>query len=189
MTNIVKSDPGGKALVRKQTEQKSLLVMLGNVTDKINGRDSLICRISCEEKVIRDISEIELNNNITGLIGKLTLIVKLIGLVERPSALELTSIFAFIVNFYNDLTLSEIVKAFEFAFTGELDEYLPKDKHGKPDSEHYQQFGVKYVGRILTAYRKRKGKAISNVWKNQPLKDKEYTEEELKEGSEYWLKT
>lgn len=68
--------------------------------------------------------------------------------------------FSVLKSYYSELTVDEINSAFEMASTGMLDEYLPKDKNGDPDKNHYQQFSVEYYTKILNAFRKKKG----DIW-------------------------
>ena len=58
--------------------------------------------------------------------------------------------------YYPLFSLQEIRMAFELAMTGELDEFLPRDKDGNPDKNHYQSFNVEYISKILNAYKKRR---------------------------------
>ena len=51
--------------------------------------------------------------------------------------------------------------AFELMVTGELNDYLPKDRYGNPDKEHYQMFNADYFCKILNAYREYR-KAVIN---------------------------
>lgn len=54
--------------------------------------------------------------------------------------------------FYGAMTIRDIKTAFELAYLGELDEYLPKDKHGQPDANHYGVFNFRFYAKILNAY-------------------------------------
>lgn len=65
--------------------------------------------------------------------------------------------------YYPELTPSDVKQAFEFALIGELDEYLPKDKHGDANTDHYGAFSFKYWSRILAAYRKLKEQTAVSV--------------------------
>ena len=58
--------------------------------------------------------------------------------------------------YYPTLTLKDFRMAFEMSITGQLDDYLPRTRDGKPDRGHYQQFNVDYVCKILDAYRVRR---------------------------------
>lgn len=80
--------------------------------------------------------------------------------------------------YYSDMTLADIKMAFELATTGELDEYLPKDKQGNPDKNHYQQFNADYFAKILNAYRRKQNGVINKAYKALPEPKKELTPEE-----------
>lgn len=62
--------------------------------------------------------------------------------------------------YYPNLTIESIKIAFELLAVGQLDEYLPKDKNGNPDKNHYQEFSFEFYTRILNAYQKK----TSEVW-------------------------
>lgn len=76
------------------------------------------------------------------------------------------------------MTLADIKLAFELATTGELDDYLPKDRQGNPDKKHYQQFNADYFARILNAYRRKQNGVIHKAYKALPEPKKELTPEE-----------
>lgn len=65
--------------------------------------------------------------------------------------------------YYADFTLQDFQMAFEMACTGELDEYLPRDRFGQPDKSHYQNFNAEYIGKIMNAYRARRRVILSKV--------------------------
>jgi len=58
--------------------------------------------------------------------------------------------------YYGNFSLKDFRMAFEMSLTGELDEFLPKDRNGQPDRNHYQQFNADYVCKILNAYKGRR---------------------------------
>lgn len=76
-----------------------------------------------------------------------------------------TRLLAFLTTYYGDLSFSDIKQAFEFCAVGELDEYLPRDRHGNPDKSHYQQFNVEYFAKILNAYKAKSEKLASRAYK------------------------
>lgn len=65
--------------------------------------------------------------------------------------------------YYPSFTLKDFRMAFEMSITGELDEYLPKDRNGKPDKNHYQQFNAEYICKILNAYKGRRNRVLKRV--------------------------
>lgn len=66
-------------------------------------------------------------------------------------------------NYYGTYTLKEIKKAFELLAVGELDHYLPTNSKGDPDGNHYQQFNISWVGKILKAYTGYRSKIWSKI--------------------------
>lgn len=82
-----------------------------------------------------------------------------------------------LLRYYSNLTLNEIKLAFEFAMAGELDAYLPKDRDGNPDKNHYQAFNVEYITKILNAYKKRSREAEHKAYMALPAPKNEVTQE------------
>lgn len=76
--------------------------------------------------------------------------------------------------YYSDMTLQDFRMAFELACTGELDDYLPKDRFGQPDKSHYQSFNAEYIGKIMKAYKARRRGILSKVkYPKQESRDRE----------------
>ena len=65
--------------------------------------------------------------------------------------------------YYPSFTLKDFRMAFEMSLTGELDEFLPKDRNGQPDKNHYQQFNAEYICKILNAYKGRRNRVLKRV--------------------------
>lgn len=88
--------------------------------------------------------------------------------------------------YYADLSLRDFRMAFEMCLTGELDEYLPRNKDGQPERNHYQNFNAEYICRILNAYRARRRQIIGKVKKaadpEKPSQD--FTQEQKKRLAE-----
>ncbi len=55
--------------------------------------------------------------------------------------------------YYPMFSVRDVQMAFELSVTGELNDYLPKDRYGNPDKEHYQMFNADYFCKIMNAYR------------------------------------
>lgn len=55
--------------------------------------------------------------------------------------------------YYASYSINDVKMAFELMVTGELNEYLPKDRFGNPDKEHYQMFNADYFCKVLNAYK------------------------------------
>lgn len=79
---------------------------------------------------------------------------------EEVMAYDTIRFLKIITSHYNDFSFEEIKGAFELAAIGALNEYLPKDKNGAPDKNHYQSFSMEYYTKILNAYRSKR----SHVW-------------------------
>ena len=66
--------------------------------------------------------------------------------------------------YYPNLTLKDFRMAFEMSITGQLDEFLPRNRDGKADRGHYQQFNAEYVCKILDAYALRRGSVLKKAF-------------------------
>ena len=65
--------------------------------------------------------------------------------------------------YYDGLTMRDFKMAFEMSITGELDDYLPKNRDGQADRGHYQQFNAEYVCKILNAYKYRRAAVLKKA--------------------------
>lgn len=89
-----------------------------------------------------------------------------------------TRLLDILKKYYSQMTLADIKLAFELATTGELDDYLPKDRNGQPDKAHYQQFNADYFAKILNAYRRKQNGVIHKAYQALPEAKKELTPEQ-----------
>ena len=66
--------------------------------------------------------------------------------------------------YYADLSLRDFRMAFEMCLTGELDEYLPRNKDGQPERNHYQNFNADYFAKILNAYKRKQSEVVEKAY-------------------------
>lgn len=90
-----------------------------------------------------------------------------IGL-KNIDAYDVTRFCEILKTYYSYMTLAEIRLAFELSMTGELNEYLPVDRYGKPDNNHYQSFSVSYVTKVLNAYKARRNDVEAKAYTSLP---------------------
>ena len=74
--------------------------------------------------------------------------------------------------YYGGLTIKDFRIAFEMSITGELDEFLPKNKDGQADRGHYQQFNAEYICKILNAYIRKRGNVLKKAEASAPKKER-----------------
>lgn len=100
-----------------------------------------------------------------------------------------TRLLDLLKRYYSQLTLSEVKLAFELLITGELDDYLPKDRDGNAERKHYQQFNADYFAKILNAYRRKQNGVIHKAYKALPEPKKELTPQQIRqfEIQRQWL--
>ena len=91
-----------------------------------------------------------------------------------------TRLLDILKRYYSDMTLADIKIAFELATTGELDEFLPKDKYGNPEKNHYQQFNADYFAKILKAYKQKQTDVIDKAYKAIPEKNNEISPAQIR---------
>lgn len=105
--------------------------------------------VSSTKKSISDYPLEEL----TAHVGKLSAMIAKDAGIKQVDTYSATRFVDILRKYYYSLSLSEVKIAFELGMTGQLDEYLPKDKNGHPDRNHYQSFSIEYVTKILNAYK------------------------------------
>lgn len=122
----------------------------------------------------------------TYLIDKIKVIVPMIcrdlGIKNWNNAEEMqytkSRFFQTLRRYYPNLSLESIKIAFELLAVGQLDEFLPKDKHGNPDKNHYQEFSFEFYTRILNAYQKKTGEVWGKVRLSLPKIEAKISREE-----------
>ena len=80
--------------------------------------------------------------------------------------------------YYPLFSVKDIRMAFELMVTGEFNDYLPKDRFGNPDKEHYQMFNADYFCKILNAYRVYRKAVINKAVEMVPKPVKQRNEAE-----------
>lgn len=80
--------------------------------------------------------------------------------------------------YYPLFSVKDMRMAFELMVTGELNDYLPKDRFGNPDKEHYQMFNADYFCKILNAYRVYRKAVINKAVEMVPKPVKQRNEAE-----------
>lgn len=97
---------------------------------------------------------------------------------ERDAKSVFASVFDVVDLYFDDLSFAEIKLAWRLLAVGELDNYLPKDRYGDPDKNHYGSLNVDYVTKVLKAYRKRKADMMAKTTALLPDKPKVTPEHE-----------
>lgn len=114
------------------------------------------------------------------LVEKSNMLVKVIvsdvGL-KQATEHEVIRFTEIIKKYYSGVSLQEIKIAFEMASVGRLDDYLPLDRNGQPDKNHYQSFSIDYISKILNAYLKRRNETEDKIYTALPNGDIRITSE------------
>ena len=168
-------------------EKKKSLLVVENVQWNLSKNEMSLA----ESSVQIPIRKIQDNDLVEKLKNQVKFICRDIGISYWDDKVQMkydgARFFTTIKKYYDDLSLSEIKMAFEMASIGELDEWLPKDKHGNPDSKHYNSFNLAYYTKILNAYRSKRNKVWSKVRKFIPKKEVLITDEEKKKNNEFFI--
>ena len=93
-----------------------------------------------------------------------------LGIKTIPDKFAQKRIIYYLLTYYRDFSIDEIKLAFELALVGRI----------TVDIEHYHSFDIKYLSRILNAFRKYRNEQNRILIANQPKKVKVITEKEKK---------
>lgn len=173
---IYNPKPGTKAI-----EIRRKMVQLPEVAKALNPVEKYIFAASTKTQI----SEIDDETLVAKLANILKYIAMDIGFIIPQNIDEWqyiqTRILDILKRYYSNYTLSDVKLAFELATTGELDEFLPKDKHGNPDKNHYQQFNAGYLSKILNAYKRKQNVVIDKAFKVLPEPKGEMTPQKIRQ--------
>lgn len=165
--------PGTKAIdIRRQ------MVQLPEVAKSLSGVEKYIFAASTKTQI----AEID-DGTLVAKTGQMFRFIALdVGYIIPTNtddwAYICTRLLDILKKYYSQMTLADIKLAFELATTGELDDYLPKDRNGQPDKAHYQQFNADYFAKILNAYRRKQNGVIHKAYQALPEPKKELTPEQ-----------
>lgn len=164
----------------KAIEIRRKMVQLPEVAKALNPVEKYIFAASTKTQI----SEIDDETLVTKLANMLKYIAMDVGFIIPQITEDWQYIQArtldILKRYYSNFTLSDIKLAFELATTGELDEFLPKDKHGNPDKNHYQQFNADYFAKILKAYKQKQTDVIDKAYKAIPEKNNEISPAQIR---------
>lgn len=173
---IYNPKPGTKAI-----EIRRKMVQLPEVAKALNPVEKYMFAASTKTQI----SEIDDKTLVDKLANMLKYIAMDIGFIIPQDIEDWQYIQARILDilkrYYSNYTLSDVKLAFELATTGELDEFLPKDKHGNPDKNHYQQFNADYLSKILNAYKRKQNVVIDKAFKVLPEPKGEMTPQQIRQ--------
>ena len=112
-------------------------------------------------------------------IGKnIAIVITDLGVKTMPDKYAQKRIIYYLLSYYKDFSIEEIRLAFELAIVGKLEVEI----------EHYQSFDIKYLSKILNAYRKYRNEKNIRIRAKQKQESKEPTAEEIKTSKIKYLK-
>lgn len=147
---------GGKGLaiahpgVYKAIDVRRDMVNIPQVMQALTASEKQIFLASVKQPI----GEIN-NEELVSKVGTLAKYITRDAGIRKIDEYDVTRFLNILVTYYSTLSLSEVRIAFELAMIGELDEYLPRDRDGRPDKNHYQSFSVDYITKVLSAYNKK----------------------------------
>jgi hypothetical protein len=163
----------------KRFEEKKTMLDLGSVVRGVSDKEMRVARLSLR----KTISQYEMQGE-DGLPVRIKMITA--GICRDYAIRSVTDQETFrfldiLRKYYSEMTVEEVVTAFELALVGELDEYLPKDRNGAPDRNSYQSFSLEFITKIIGAYKSFKGKIWVKVYKCSEKEEKPVTDEEKRQ--------
>lgn len=172
---IYNTKPGTKAI-----EVRRRMVQLPEVAKALNPVEKYVFAASTKTP-IAEFDDAKLVENLSLLFKRIAIDVGyIIPQNENDWNYIQSRLLDILKRYYSDMTLADIKMAFELATTRELDEYLPKDKQGNPDKNHYQQFNADYFAKILKAYKQKQTDVIDKAYKAIPGKNNEISPEQIR---------
>ena len=172
-------------MLPKLIENRKILLQDNRVLETLGEIDLLITEKSVNTPIMHTDNTVAFN--------QLTMMSKNILLdigIKQAEPYEIGRFCDVVMRYYKSLSVNEIKLAFELLLIGELDPYLPKDKNGEPDKNHYQSFSFEYISKVLKAYKKRKDRTWqkAHLALPDPTK-KEPTEEDRKKSRERFIES
>jgi len=165
----------------KLIRARQLMLQVPEVKSKLSNIDSLITKATTNE-IIRDLKDEYIVSQISVIVP---LICRDLGIKkwysdENDKKYVCARFMKALNRFYQNLSFNSIVLAFELLSVGELDEFLPNDRFGKPDRNHYQEFSYEFYTRVLNAYQKKTSEVWSKVRLSLPKVESQISDEEKK---------
>lgn len=166
--------------IKTRIAEKEQILKNEMVLSKLHKTELMVASLSLSTP-ISQYSESELVETV-GKVAKGIIID--IGIKSTDLKYEVYRFLEILKKYYSGLTITEVKTAFELAMVGALDEYLPKDKHGNADRNHYQSFSLDYITKILKAFEAYKNKVWFKAVKSLPEPERVFSEEEKAEAME-----
>jgi len=165
----------------KLIRNRQLMLQVPEVKSKLSNIESLITTATINP-IIRDLKDEYIINQISVIVP---LICRDLGIKkwysdENDKKYVCARFMKAINRYYSNLSFNSIVLAFELLSVGQLDEFLPKDKSGNPDKNHYQEFSYEFYTRVLNAYQKKTSEVWSKVRLSLPKVEVQISDEEKK---------
>lgn len=172
---IYNTKPGTKAI-----EVRRRMMQLPEVAKSLSGVEKYIFAASTKMQ-IADIDD----GTLVAKTGQMFRLIAMdVGYIIPTNSEDWTYICTRLLDilkkYYSQMTLADIKLAFELLITGELDDYLPKDRDGNAERKHYQQFNADYFAKVLNAYCRKQNQVIGKAYTALPEPKKELSPEQIR---------
>lgn len=173
------------AISKYQDIKEQRALVLANHTEDLLPKEMMIAQAATKDDIATERAESEprLIDKVATLI---TYLAKDVG-IKNIEQYTTTRIYDILTKYYSDLTISEIKIAFEILMLGDIDAWLPKDQHGNPNRNHYQEFSIEYLTKVLNAYRRKRAEINVKVDRLLP-EPPDITEQDKLDNIEYCKK-
>lgn len=152
------------------------------ILHKIEGQSREIVEATMENGNPRNIQIRNRKDDITEDVAGIALsITRDIG-IKPPDQYQASRFYVVLKKYYSDFSLTEVKMAFTLSLVGALEEYLPG---GDPNA--YGEFSLKYITKILNAYRRKRADVMIKANKLLPEPDSIITEHEKRQNSEKFV--
>jgi len=190
MNQVIKKEEIGGLIVAK----KKAILDIPEVQQGLTKGEFRLAKLSTSVPIMqipdRDLRIKDGEEKDFGLVARVGILAKGIAKDFSIRNVDKTEAFRFLdvlKKYYSEMTLDEIRTAFELALVGELDAYLPKDRNGVPDKNHYQAFSLEFVTKILNAFKAYKGKVWKKVYMIEAKVEPEVTDEQKEQAKADFL--
>lgn len=177
--SLIKTDnsiclPGQRMAVDVRKDMLNMPVVM----DSLTYAEKMIFYASTKNPI----SELE-ENELHDKVSNLAKFISRDAGIRQLETYDVTRFLDILRRYYNTLSITQVKLAFEMAMAGELDDYLPRDREGNPDRNHYQSFSVEYITKILNAFKRKSSEVKIKAYDSLPR-----LQEPGKEQKEYFIR-
>lgn len=142
-------------------KERQMILKVPEVQGKLTSIEGLVTTATTNP-IIKELPQKHILEQIAILVP---MICKDLGIVKWNNTIEneaytKSRFYQTLTKYYSNLSIQSIKLAFDMLAIGQLDDYLPKDRHQQPEKNHFGEFSFEFYTRVLNAYVKKS----SDVW-------------------------